>query len=1210
MLNALEPVSKVSYSYDDDNFNEEPNQIITPIQHDQTNYNAGFVVGRGNLTKMSRYDVSSNTAVTSGIHYDIAGSPVAAISPDPNNPAGRKITTSYADKFTDNNNSRNTFAYPTKLSDPAGNSSDVKYRYDIGANVWASSPVPNGATGGKISTRIYDTLGRLERQTVGANGSIYTRYQYPASGVQSLSFSTVTAGAGELTAESWTDGAGRTLFSRSEHPGSSGGWAATFYKYDYLGRLKSQSVPAEVDGGWNVTGDDAALLWTHQEYDWKGRVVRKINTDGNPQASSNASDVKISYDGCGCAGGQVTTIKGEEIIEKDWSGNVTNNLGRRTQKVYQDVLGRSFKTDILNWDDTVYSTSVTKYNGRDQAISLTQIQAVTATGPAVSQTTTMSYDGYGRIKTRKLPQQDSPTVYNYNSDDSISSVTDARGAMTNYIYNNLGLVTNVSYSAPDDANNPGSPDPTVPVPAPVSFEYDNIGNRKKMTDGLGTVDYLYNDLSQMTSETRHFTDTLANAPAGGFKLSYTYTLSGQLKSIKDPFNDQINYTYDKAGRLTSVDGAAAFGGVTNYADNPHYRAWGGLQSLSYGDGLTMTMSFNNRLQADSFRLTKATQETVMDKTYEYYADGKLRKLDDLTSYRGIGAGDLFDRTIRYDHVGRPTEGKSAAEARGGTVADEDMKWQLPYRQSYKFNAFGNMTERLNKHWGEEYWTNTLNLDYTYQNNRITNPGWQYDADGRVTQSSDPDDSITSVYDAAGRIAAINSESNVAQSYDGNSQVSKRSTQTWTEDANGNSVQTTINKYFIRSSVLGGQTVTELDDTGKKTRTIVRAAGAELAWQNVGYYNNAENEHVYFQHTDASGMSYRTANADGTVIGNSRTEGAAAELDPLGGNVGTFTPYFQFNAPPIRPEIPTMQNMNEFMPRTINGQRVQMVLDGIEMPGSMYSALMSMLENGSAIPASLAQYQNQPGFQYNSVGLGMFQAHWETSSSSGGWSHTYDDDNNIIGTEWLENSVTTTVSHTETFNVPTSWNSGRQNKQAEKVKSNVRSNNSKKEPRNDFCFVSVFVSGVSSSPSSNSSSSKTKKEPPQGQTGIANHIYITTADVNIHIGWRGGKNQEDGKLSGYQQKYDENWIDYEINPVTAKTLALRGNCTEINLSFTKTMFAINNKNIDYALLSNNSNAYAYTLLLKAGLNPDGITDDIENKIGTFGFYSGWGIDLLK
>jgi len=96
----------------------------------------------------------------------------------------------------------------------------------------------------------------------------------------------------------------------TEHPGSTGGWAATFVEYDILGRMKRRSVPTETNSGFTPTGDDSAgPLWTYQKYDWKGRVVRKINTDGIDQTALNDSDILISYEGCGCAGGQVTTTK-------------------------------------------------------------------------------------------------------------------------------------------------------------------------------------------------------------------------------------------------------------------------------------------------------------------------------------------------------------------------------------------------------------------------------------------------------------------------------------------------------------------------------------------------------------------------------------------------------------------------------------------------------------------------------------------------------------------------------------------------------------------------------------------------------------------------------------------------------------------------------------------------------------------------------------
>jgi len=65
-----------------------------------------------------------------------------------------------------------------------------------------------------------------------------------------------------------------------------------------------------------------------------GSPWREINTDG--------TDRLMSYQGCGCAGGEVMTMQ-SELVPRDDQPLVN---ARRTQKVYADVLGRSFKTQI------------------------------------------------------------------------------------------------------------------------------------------------------------------------------------------------------------------------------------------------------------------------------------------------------------------------------------------------------------------------------------------------------------------------------------------------------------------------------------------------------------------------------------------------------------------------------------------------------------------------------------------------------------------------------------------------------------------------------------------------------------------------------------------------------------------------------------------------------------------------------------------------
>jgi YD repeat-containing protein len=143
---------------------------------------------------------------------------------------------------------------------------------------------------------------------------------------------------------------------------------------------------------------------------------------------------------------------------------------------------------------------------------------------------------FGRVKTKQSPGQDENTAitYDYNLDDSIQKVTDARGASQTLTYNARQLVTGIGYSAPSG----------IPASAPVSYGYDATGNRISMTDGLGSMSYQYDQLSRMSSETRTITGV------GTYPIGYTHNLAGELKSVTDPFGSVINYDFDKLGPLT------------------------------------------------------------------------------------------------------------------------------------------------------------------------------------------------------------------------------------------------------------------------------------------------------------------------------------------------------------------------------------------------------------------------------------------------------------------------------------------------------------------------------------------------------------------------------------------------------------------------------------------------------------------------------------
>ena len=777
-----QPQSRVWYDYD---WTDPDAWVATPQpapQHDPS----GDARGRGNLAWMGRWDVNdfdnSDKLSRSYIKYNRTGSVIKT-----EDHFGHGKTISYTDSFSDGVTTRYTYAYPTTITDSDGGSSYVQYNVDTGATTRTEAPAPAGQTQGAIQTMTYNNLGQLERVTT-ANNSAYTRYYYGPYFIQS--YSTVN----NITDDAYTnrvfDGLGRVRAVASNHPDSDGGFKAQLTVFDSMGRAVQTSNPAEITGAWAPYGDDqAGWLYTQQSYDWQGRPRITTNTD--------ASTTEISYEGCGCAGGDIITT--------------TDAVARKT-KSYSDVLGREWKSEILNTNGTVYATTINAYNGRDQILSSKQYVGL-ATGDGscptnTCQETTYAYDGHGRLSSRHIPEQASgtSTVYTYRPDDTLWTETDSRGATTTYTYNNRDLPTIISYSAPSG----------ISVPANTTIEYDAAGNRSSMVDARGTVWYDYDQLSRLKHEKRYFS-ALPNAPVTDHKytITYDYNLAGNLTSITDPFGDSFSYTRNAVGQLKTVSGSP-YAGWTSYVTNVTYRAWGAPKGVSYGGG-SSTIWFNSRMQPSAFTLTAGGG---IRESYSYYADGRLHTLTDLDDTPGSNPPvtlRFLSRSYNYDHVGRVTNGFGTGSGAQG----------VPFTQTYSYDAFGNMTGRSGSYYNYQSDSSLTKTDNsTYVNNRRTN--WSYDLEGQVTSTplTSTDRPRTTAYDAAGRMVSsvetgALSTTTYTAAYDGDGRMAFESSTT--------SPGASDSSYLVRSSVLG-DVLTRLDQSGNKKITYVPAEGLLFATQ--------------------------------------------------------------------------------------------------------------------------------------------------------------------------------------------------------------------------------------------------------------------------------------------------------------------------------------------------------------------------------------------
>ncbi|HYX29184.1 MAG TPA: RHS repeat-associated core domain-containing protein [Pyrinomonadaceae bacterium] len=706
-------IAKQDYQYDwgDTYFStQQPS-----INFDATNFSSSFRIGRGNLSAVRRYDCTSSTTAgnsslaiyTQRMAYNLAGEVTSTADA-----LGHATTADYTDNFSDSAKNQNTLGYATTVTDTDGYASTAQYKYEYGAITRTHVPTSGTSATSNVTyldvTRDYDDFGRLQQITNQTNGA-YTHFDYETNANYVHTYQTIidTTQANEFHSWQVFDGAGRVRETASDLPGAAAGhFRASYVIYDNMGRVIEQSSPAEVDSSWVPAGDDVAG-WsrTQQTFDWKGRPLQTTNPDGTTQV--------LSYGGCGCAGGEVTTVQDEK---------------GRQRRYTKDSLGRLATVEEMIWNTgNVYATTTYSYNARDQIIGINQ----------AGQTRSFDYDGHGRLKTRTTPEQGA-TNYTYYDDDTTHIVTDARLVTTTYAYNNRHQITALSYNVTAD------PTGQTQATAGVSFTYDAAGNRTSMTDGMGSGTYNFNNLGQMYSETR----TLSGLTSS-YTLNYQYNLAGELQKITNNWStSEIDYGYDNAGRLSNV-GGSGYAGVTSYASSLSYRAFGAIKSMNFGDGHSLSTAYDNRLRPTTWNVSGVLgYNYTYNQTYLQETTGRVSYAQNISSGDGIsnGAADpTLDRSYEYDSVGRLVISHSGAEARAHAMWAQWGTKDGPYSLGFDYDQWGNMTRRYG--WGGEVQgSQDSTIPYYYSNGKNQRDSFVYDAAGNVTN----DGTETYQYDATGQ----------------------------------------------------------------------------------------------------------------------------------------------------------------------------------------------------------------------------------------------------------------------------------------------------------------------------------------------------------------------------------------------------------------------------------------------------------------------------
>ncbi|MEQ8786162.1 MAG: choice-of-anchor D domain-containing protein [Pirellulaceae bacterium] len=521
----------------------------------------GYIYDARNLVQQSR----QNAAIPSGIanapaevtlqpiveyRYDALGNLRFSTSPRGlTDSSGTTIKTKYhTDKLGRVWKVESPSSSETWATDGGHASPEVIKQYDdLGRILQVSTSTGTGSTLGQAVTKFtYDAFDRLVREyaPADANGDILeTIFEYD---LRDNLIGTIQQGPGFLPrgTRNYYDDLDRLI--AVDHPDPSP-WqlgTVTFYAYNQVGDLQRELVHAGAispttelhvgDGAADDIDADAIQLLS------QNRVARltKYTTNSLGQVTSvTAPDV----DGNGALAPTVTTylhdVNGAvtsttvSFQEHNSEGQIAS--GSLTTTTQYDALGRAWKTIQPSDDFGDHLETETVYN-RDGSVAKSIFKEFDYPSGEESRDTQYEYDLSGRLVHTASPEPAAGesrlhTWQFYDRAGNLIRDIAANGQITNYAYDFLDRRITI--------------DPVTTGLPTQSLQYYADGTLLQHQVGVNVVDYTYDALGRMLSETKH---------DNGQTLTTFYDRSvfGDIVRVEDPSENITYYQYDSYGRVS------------------------------------------------------------------------------------------------------------------------------------------------------------------------------------------------------------------------------------------------------------------------------------------------------------------------------------------------------------------------------------------------------------------------------------------------------------------------------------------------------------------------------------------------------------------------------------------------------------------------------------------------------------------------------------
>ena len=524
------------------------------------------------------------------------------------------------------------------------------------------------------------------------------------------------------------------------------------YKYTEDG--KRRSSPTEITYKYpNGSGYDLKI--NHISYDDLGNVLSTTDANATPRT------ITYEYD---ALGRQTKTIFGSGVQTEnhytcctmDWS---MDEDGRKSLYAYDDLnrvekVWTNLDEGGIQYQSVDHPLVQYEYDAFGDVVSVETYKNPNSNG----RTTTYSYDSLDRVNTIAYPSPLGTEAFGYTEVGDVLWKKDGNNKYTVYEYDDLHRLTDVYYNY-DPGRGLNPPDYSGLISDVTYSYYGGTGLVHTMADSSGTSSYVYDTQDRLTSYT-------PSLPSGHAPVTYAYNNLGQKKSmlgggvpvyynyfangwLKDVRRDSqagplvASYTYDEVGNRTQMDFGNGTWQTFGYkAGDPRYM----LETIHYayncGSGILDQGGLSITRDNSGNPLTWGDTDGIYARAYTYDKNSRL----DTVQYPGQYAVDFT-----YDWVGNRWNPGSSQFNDADQLTDVNG-------HTYGYDGAGNLTTI----------DSTPTYGYTFDRLLSTAGGasMAWDAAGNrvsFTSSTDPTHPHAFVCDPTAGIPAV-----IEETHDGNS----------------------------------------------------------------------------------------------------------------------------------------------------------------------------------------------------------------------------------------------------------------------------------------------------------------------------------------------------------------------------------------------------------------------------------------------------------